>query len=335
MPDVPAPFALLALTQGAMVTQAVYAAAKLGIADTLSSGPLTAGKIAEQVDANPETTYRLLRLLSSYSVFAERDDGRFELTPMGDALRHDSPMSMRRIALLMGHPTHWEDWSLFTESVQTGEPSLPKLRGMSAWEYFGANPEYGAVFFGGMGNLSELETEPVVAAGDYSRFRKIVDVGGGNGTFLAAVLAKAVSSKGVLFAPPSVEGAQEVLEQGDVADRCTIETGSFLDSIPSGGDAYILKHILHDWAEPQAVKILKNIRSAISPNGTLQIVEFVLTEGNAPHVGKLVDLWLMLLVGGKERTTEQYSQLLASAGFRLTRVIATGSPISIVEAQPE
>jgi hypothetical protein len=334
MSSVPAPFALLELTQGSMITQAVYAAAKLGIADTLGDGPLTAAEIAERVDANPEATYRLLRLLASYSVFAERADGRFELTPMADALRADAPMSMRRIALLMGHPIHWEDWSHLADSVQTGEASLPKVRGMSAWEFFESNPEYAGVFFQGMSNLSDLETEPVAAGYDYSRFHKIVDVGGGRGNLLAAVLQKAADAKGVLFAPASAADAQELLEQSGVADRCTIENGFFLDSVPAGGDAYILKHIVHDWPEEQAVKILRNARDAMGPKGTLLLVEFVLGEGNEPHIGKLVDLWLMLLVGGKERTRAQYSELLAKAGFRLTQVVETASAISIVEAQP-
>jgi SAM-dependent methyltransferase len=334
MPSVPAPFALLELIQGAIVTQAVHAAAKLGIADTFRDGPLSADQVAEQVGANPDATYRLMRLLASHSIFAERPDGRFELTPMADALRADSPMSMRRIALLMGHPIHWEDWSYFTETVRTGEPSFPKVRGMGAWEYFGANPEYGAVFFEGMGNLSELETEPVVAACDFSRFNRIVDVGGGVGTLLAAILSKASNAKGVLFAPPSVEDAQGLLEHAGVADRVTIESGHFLESVPAGGDAYILKHIIHDWPEAQAVEILRNVRKSIAPGGRLLIMEFVLGEGNEAHSGKLVDLWLMLLVGGKERTEAQYRELLASAGFRLTSVTPTASALSIVEAEP-
>jgi hypothetical protein len=335
MPAAPAHLALLELIEGSMITQALYAATKLGMADTLSGGPLTADEIAQRADANPEMTYRLLRLLASYSVFAERDDGRFELTPMADALRGDASMSMRRLALLMGHPIHWEDWSHFTESVQTGEPSLPKLRGMSAWEYFGANPEYGAIFGQGMTNLSDLETEPVADAYDFSRFSKIVDVGGGRGTLLAAILRKAVSAKGVLFAPGSEQDAQQVLEQGGVAGRCTIENGSFIESVPAGGDAYILKHVIHDWPEEQALTILKNVRKSISPKGTMLLMEFVIPEDSKPHPGKLVDLWLMLLVGGKERTAEQYSELFTNAGFRLTNIVNTAAGISIVEGQPD
>jgi len=241
---------------------------------------------------------------------------------------------MRRIALLMGHPIHWEDWSHFLESVRTGEPSLPRTRGMSAWEYFGTNPEYAGVFFAGMGNLSELETEPVSAALDYSRFGRIVDVGGGSGALLAAILQRTPGSSGVVFAPTSVDDAQKVLAGAGVADRCTIEEGNFLESAPAGGDAYILKHIVHDWPPEQVVHILKNVRAAIGPRGRLLLMENVLPEGNEPHPGKLVDLWLMLLVGGKERTADEYQDVLQQAGFRITSITPTAAGLAVVEAEP-
>jgi O-methyltransferase domain/Dimerisation domain len=336
MPTLPATMGLLELIQGSIVTQSIYVAAKLGIADVLGDEPLTAEEIAQRVEAHPEATYRLLRLLSSYSIFAEQDDGRFTLTPMAEALRSDAPASMRGLALLMGHPTQWEDWSQLLDSVRTGEPGLPKLRGMGAFEYLDANPEYAMVFFQGMGSLSSLETDPLLAAYDFSRFGTIVDVGGGRGALLAAILEHASNSRGVLFdAPSATAGAEALFADVGVAGRCTIENGSYFDPVPAGGDAYILKHIVHDWAESAALAILKNVRDAISADGTLLLMEFVLAEGNVKHLGKLVDLWLMLLVGGKERTERQYAELLASAGFRLSRVVRTASALSIVEARPD
>lgn len=332
---VPAPIALLELTQGSMITQAIYVAAELGVADALSDGPLPAEEIARIVKANPEAVYRLLRLLSSYSIFAEQSDGRFKLTPMADALRSDTPNSMRGMAVLMGHPTHWEDWSHLVNSVRTGEPSLPKLRGMGAFEYLESNPEYGAVFNQGMTNLSDLETDPILAAYDFSRFNTIVDVGGGRGALLAGILQRATNSRGILFDARAVSsGAEALLEEAGVVERCTIEGGGLFDPVTPRGDAYILKHIVHDWPESKALEILKNVRDAISAEGRLLLIEFVPTQGNAQHPGKLVDLWLMLLVGGKERTSTQYSELLASAGFQLDRVVQTASPASIVEARP-
>lgn len=334
MPPIPAPFALLQMIMGSMTTQAVYAAAKLGIADVLAEKPMTASEVAERVNAHPEMTYRLMRLLASNGLFTEGEDRRFELAPLGDALRADAPLSMRPFALLIGDPIHWEDWSHFTESVQTGEPVVEKLRGMTTWDYVGANPEYGAVFFGGMGALSTLETEPVLAAYDFNQFKRIVDVGGGFGAMLTAILGKAPNATGVLSAPPSVEGAQHALEQNGVADRCTVDGRPFFEAVPADGDAYLLKHIIHDWPEQQCRKILENIRAAINPDGKLLVMEFVLPEGNEPHTGKLVDMWLHLLVGGRERTEAQYRELFASAGFRLTRIVPTETPLCIIEGEP-
>src|SRR5215471_14093768 len=179
--DQSAAFALLELTQGSVVTQAIYVAAKLGIADMLGEGPLSVEEIAKRAESVPEATHRLLQTLSGYSVFAERDDGRFELTPMASALRADAPTPMRDIALLMGHPLFWEDWGHLMESVQTGEASMPKVRGMGALEFLMANPDYAAAFLMAMANLSDPETDPIAGACDFSRFGKIIDVGGGRG----------------------------------------------------------------------------------------------------------------------------------------------------------
>lgn len=333
--DQSAAFSLLDLMQGSVITQAIYVAAKLGIADILSAEPMTAADIAKKAGAAPEAVYRLLRALSGYSVFAEREDGRFELTPMAGALRADGTDSMRGIALLMGHPLLWEDWGQLISSVRTGEASMPKLRGMGAYEFLMSNPEYAAEFFEGMASLSRPETNTVVAAYDFSRFGKIIDIGGGRGALLAEILKQATSSGGVLFDAPHATGdAGPVLEAAGVAGRCTIEHGSHFESIPVGGDAYILKHTLHDFSESQCLAVLKNIRDAISLDGTLLVIEYVLTGNNTRHIGNIIDLWLMLLLGAKERTSEQYTELLASAGFRLTRVIPTGSPVSIIEAVP-
>lgn len=333
--DQSAAFALLDLIQGSVITQAIYVAARLGIADILSGGPLTAGEVAKRSDADPEATYRLLRVLSGYSVFAERDDGRFELTPTADALRDDAPDSMRGIALLMGHPLLWEEWGHLFSSVRTGEANMPVLRGMGAYEFLMANPEYAVAFFQGMGSLSTPETGTVVAAYDFSRFGKIVDVGGGRGALLAEILKRASSSQGILFDAPHATGdAVPVLKAAGVAGRCTIENGSYFESVPSGGDAYILKHTLHDFTESQILAVLKNIRDAISADGALFVIEYVLTGNNTRHIGNIIDLWLMLMLGAKERTSAQYAELLASAGFKLARVIPTTSPVSIIEAVP-
>lgn len=333
--DQTAAFALLDLIQGSVVTQAIYAAARLSIADILSEGPLTAAEIAKRAGANEEAVYRLLRLLSGYSVFAEGEDGRFGLTPMASALRDEAPDSMRGIALLMGHPLLWEDWGYLLSSVRTGQPSMPTLRGMGAFEFLMSNPEYGAAFMQGMASLSAPETDPVVAAYDFSPFRTIVDVGGGRGALLAGILDRASGSTGILFDQPhATADAADVLKAAGVADRCTIENGSYFETVPAGGDAYLLKHTLHDFSEQQIRAVLKNVRNAISTGGALFVIEYVLPGGNTRHIGNIIDMWLMLLLGAKERTSQQYAELLASEGFRLASIIPTASPVSIIRAEP-
>ncbi|MFF3646543.1 methyltransferase [Streptomyces sp. NPDC002564] len=332
----PPPFALLELVQGAMVSQAIYVAAELRVAESLVDGPLKPGQIAEKVGADPDALHRLVRLLATYGIFAEQKDGRFKLTPMARALLKDHPMSMHGIAHLMGHPIHWEDWGHLVDAVRTGEPSLPKLRGMGAFEYLEANAEYGEIFIGGMGSMSSTETEPLLAAYDFARYATVVDFCGGRGDLLAGILNKTPSARGILSDPRvGTNGAGAFLAEQGVSGRCTIADGGLFDAVPEGGDAYLLKHILHDWPEPQALEILRNVRKAMNPGGRLLVMEMVIPDKiNGPHSGKLVDLWLMLLVGGKERTRDQYAELLAKAGFQLERVVQTPAAISIVEASP-
>jgi O-methyltransferase domain/Dimerisation domain len=333
--DQSAAYSLLGLIQGSVITQAISVAAKLGIADVLGDGPLPAEEIAKRVGSDPEATYRLLRTLSGYSVFAVQPDGRFELTPMADALRDGAPDSMRGMAVLMGHPMLWEDWGQLLSSVRTGEASMPKLRGMGAYDFFMANPEYAAVFFGGMGSLSGSETDPVLAAYDFSPFRTIVDVGGGRGTLLAGILSQTPGSRGVLYDSQfSAADAPSVLDAAGVAGRVTIENGTYFDKLPAGADAYVLKHILHDFAEPECLAILKNVRDAIAPDGKMLVIEYVLSENNERHIGNIIDLWLLLLLGAKERTLPEYTELFAKAGLKVIRAVPTTSPVSIIEAVP-
>lgn len=330
-----AAFSLLDLIQGSVITQAIHVAARLGVADLLSGGPLTAAEVAEKAESDPEATYRLLRMLSGFTVFAEREDGRFELTPMAGALRTDAPVSMRGMAVLMGHPLFWEDWGHLYETVRSGEANMPVLRGMPAFDFLMSNPEYMGTFFQGMANLSGPETEPVIAAHDFSRFGTIVDVGGGRGGLIAGILQRATGSRGILFdAPHGTAEAPQVLEAAGVAGRCAIENGSYFEKVPSGGDAYLLKHTLHDFTEEQCLGVLSNIRDAINADGSLFVVEYVLPGHNERHIGNIIDLWLMHLLGAKERTADQYGELFAAAGFTLSRVIPTGSPVSIIEAVP-
>ncbi|GAA0341122.1 acetylserotonin O-methyltransferase [Actinoallomurus spadix] len=333
--DQSAAYSLLDLIQGAVITQAISAAAKLGVADVLRDGPLPAEEIAKRVGSDPEATHRLLRTLSGYSVFAVRPDGRFELTPMAEALRDDAPDSMRGIAMLMGHPLLWEDWGHLLDSVRSGEANMPKLRGMGAYEFLMANPDYAAVFFQGMRSMSDPETDPVLAAYDFSRFRTVVDVIGGRGALLAGILARAPRTHGVLYDSESATAdAPQVFDAAGVGDRVTVKNGTFFDKLPAGADAYVLKHILHDFPESECLAVLKNVREAIAPDGRVLVIEYVLGGNNERHIGNIIDLWLLLLLGARERTLPEYTELFAKAGLKVVGAVPTTAPVSIIEAVP-
>jgi len=331
----PPPFALLGMIMGSMLTQAIHVAAVLDFAGILADGPLAAKEIARQAGSDPDASERLLRTLASFGIFTEDADGRFALTPLADALRADAPVSMRGMALLLGHPYQWEDWGHLIDSVRTGEPVMETLRGMGGYQFLAANPDFAQVFEGGMGTLSDLETVPVAEGYDYAKFDTLVDVFGGRGAVLAEILQRAPDTRGVLFDQRAEHlGAQKFLEEAGVADRASVDTGELFGTVPAGGDGYLLKHIVHEWPEAKSLEILRNVRKAIRDDGTVLLVEFVLPDGNAPHPGKLVDLWLMILMGGRERTRAQYAELLGKAGFELTRVIETASSAAIIEAKP-
>ena len=333
--DQSAVYSLLDLIQGAVVTQAISVAAELGIADVLADGPLTAAQIAGRVGSDPDATHRLLRTLSGYAVFAEQPDGRFELTPMADGLRADAADSMRGIALLMGHPLLWEDWGHLRTAVRTGEASLPQVRGVGAYEFLMANPEYAADFFRGMGSLSGPETDPVLAAYDFSQFGTVVDVVGGAGTLLAGILAKSAGTRGILYDLPFKTGAAPaVFDAAGVGERVTIAHGGPFDPLPAGADAYVLKHVLHDFPEAECLAMLRNVRDAVGPGGKVLVVEYVLSGGNERHIGNIIDLWLLLLLGAKERTLPQYTELFARAGLKVVGAVPTSSPVSVIEAVP-
>ncbi|AEF41213.1 methyltransferase [Hoyosella subflava] len=331
---VPAPVTLLELITGGWTAQALYVAAKFDIASVVADGPRTADEIAERVGTNPDATYRLMRALATHRIFTEDAQGRFALGPAGDPLRKDSPDTVRDLILMFGHPIHWEHWASLDYSVETGKPALEKLRGMPLFEFTENNEEFGTVFNRAMTSTSKMVTAPLLAAYDFSQFGVIADVGGGHGQLLAAILKQAPNSRGILFdLEPVVAGADAVLREAGVADRCTIAGGSFFEGVPENADAYVMKNIIHDWEDEKAKQILKHIRDAMNPAGKVLLMESVVPKGNAPHFSKWLDLEMLVQATGKERTEEQYRTLLASAGLTLTRVVPTVGPGSIVEAE--
>jgi hypothetical protein len=331
---VPPNVALLELIQGAWLTQAICVAAQLGIPEALRDGPLSADDVARRVGADPDATYRVMRALAANGVLRLRR-GRFRLTRVGHALRADHHGSMAPMAALVSSPEHWEHWGSLLHSVRTGSTAVEKLRGTSIFEYLDTNPDYAATFNDAMTGVSAVAIEMAVPLYDFTDCRLIVDVGGGHGALLAAVLARAPQARGVLFDLPSVvHGAGTLLDEAGVSGRCAVEGGSFFDAVPDGADTYLLKTVIHDWDDEQSLRILRNVRTAITSEGTLLLMELVLPEGAPPHPGMLLDLEMLVHAGGRERTAAEYADLLSRAGFRLTRVIPTAGPMSIVEAVP-
>ncbi|OBJ85103.1 hydroxyneurosporene methyltransferase [Mycobacterium sp. 1245852.3] len=317
---------------GAWVSQAITAVAELGVADALTGGPLPIDDLAAAVGADPDALYRLLRALISQGIFARRPDGRYELTPLAEPLRSDTPMSLTAVARFVGSREHREHWSLLTEAIRTGRSVIPTLRGKSFFDYLGDNPEFGRIFDDAMTSWSEVATGPVIDAYDFTPYRTIVDVAGGHGRLLAAILASSPTTQGVLYDLPHViAGATPLLQEKRVAERVRLVGGSFFDEIPTGGDAYILKHIIHDWNDDAALEILRNVRTAAATGARLLLIERIIPEDDGESRCKWVDME-MLLISGRERTVSEYRRLLDGAGFQMIRVVETASSLNVIEA---
>jgi predicted transcriptional regulator len=330
---VPPQVAMMEMITDAWAAQAITAAADLGIADALQNGPLPIDDLAAAVGADADTLARLLRGLIGRGLFKQLRDERYALTSLGDTLRSDADISLRAFARFVGSRQEREHWTHLTEAIRTGRAVIPELRGKPAFEYIAGEPELDAIFNDAMTNFSQLAIAPVIAEYDFSRYETIVDIAGGHGRFLAAILNATPQARGVLFDQPHVvAGAGALLEQHRVADRVRVAEGSFFESVTEGGDAYVLKHIIHDWPDDDALKILGNVRAAAGPGKHVLLVEFVLPGGHREFPGNWTDLEMHVANGARERTADQYGRLLGRAGFRMTRVVKTASPISVVEA---
>jgi hypothetical protein len=320
---------------GYWISQMVYVAAKLGLADRLVEGSKSADELAQETGTHGPALYRLLRALASVEVFSEDLNGRFRLTPLAESLRRDAPDSQWAMAVMMGEE-HYRCWGELLESVRSGETAFDRLYGRPIFEYLGSHPEQAAVFDAAMTAIHGRETAAMLDVYDLSEVKVLADIGGGNGTNLVGVLKRYPSMTGILFdLPHVVERAKETLEAAGVAPRCHLIAGDFFGAVPVEADAYFLRHIIHDWDDERAAAILRNIRTAMRPGAKLLVVEYVLPPGDAPSFGKLLDLNMLLLPGGVERTTEEFRVLLDAAGFCLTQVVPSAGGLSVVEAEPK
>lgn len=329
------PYDLMRLVNGFQLSQAIHVAAALGIADLLADGPRASDDLASKTATNAGALYRLLRALAAAGVFHEDDEKRFTLTPLGECLKSDAPVPVGSWAALIGRPNYWQAWGSLLYSVRTGENAFRHVNGASAWEYRSRNVEEGRIFDTAMAGLSRQVSKAIVEAYDFGIFGRVVDIGGGRGTILAAILAANPSLRGILFDQPHVvANAGPVLQAAGIADRCEITGGSFFEAVPEGGDAYLLKSILHDWNDAEAAQILRVCRAAIPAAGKLLLVEQVIAAPNEGLIGKMSDLNMLVTPNGRERTAEEFAELLTSAGLRLTSVIPTASAVSLIEAVP-
>jgi len=333
MPNTDAAGRLTLLISGYWVSQAVYAAAKLGLADLLKDGPRSAADLAAASGTKPELLFRLLRALASVGVFAETTSGVFTLTQTAALLQSDVAGSQRDLALMMGEE-HYEVWGRLVEALQTGKNAFEKQCGLPIFDYLAKHPEKGKIFDAAMVGIHGRETAAVLDAYDFSGIDKLVDVGGGNGSKLAAILRRYPSLRGLLYdLPHVVERARPQLQAAGVADRCETVGGNFFENVPNGGDAYLMRHIIHDWNDEQSLTILRNIHRAMVDDGRLLLVESVIPPGNEPFGAKFLDLTMMLIPGGKERTEVEYRALYEAAGFTLTHIVPTSTEISVIEGR--
>jgi hypothetical protein len=333
--DVPLQLTLQKMIQGFQMTQCIYVAARLGIADLLRDGPRTSEELAQVTGTHAPSLYRVLRLLSAIGLLTEGEDRSFALTPLGAYLQSGVPGSMRETVLLYAEKPFWHVWGNLLHSVETGEPSFHHVFGSALFEYNQQHPEHATLFDNMMTEWTASVAPTVAAAYDFSATRTLVDVGGGHGQMLASILAAHPSLQGVLLDLPTVvAGALPLLERAGIADRCQVIAGDFFTAVPEGLETYLLSRVIHDWDDERAMAILTRCHQAMQPGGKVLLVERVILTGGSPQLLVLESdvQMLVLSYGGRERTDAQYGALLSAAGFEVTLLIPVLLPFYIIEA---
>lgn len=331
-PQMPPAAQIIQMAGGLVISRAIFVLAELGIADHLKDGARSSEELAKATGTHADSLYRLLRFTSGLGFFVEDENRRFALTPLSAALQSDAPEQTRSTVQMLAGPTAWKGWGEFLHSVQTGETAMQKAFGQSLFDFLDANPDQSALFNGAMIGFTSEEKPAVVSAYDFSSVKTLVDVGGGNGSLLAAILLAHPTMKGILYdlPHPALE-ARHTFEAKQLTNRCQSIEGNFFDSIPDGGDCYLLSHVLHDWNDGKCLQILRNCRGAMQVGDKLLLVETIMPDGNDFHLAKFMDINMMAFTGGKERTVEEYASLLERTGFRLSEVTQTLD--SVIEAE--
>ncbi|WP_338868080.1 methyltransferase [Spirosoma sp. SC4-14] len=330
--ELPPPVQMLHLIAGFWSSQIIYVIARLGIADVFREGPQTAETVALQTNTHGPSIYRLLRAATSIGLFVGNQNKTFTITGLGKTLMTDSPGSHRDFAIAELGQEHYQGWGNLAYSIQTGTVAFQALSGQNVWDYYKDHPNDGQRFIMAMSNLSNSFNPAITHSYDFSQFDTVVDVGGAGGTLLCGILRDNPATKGVVFdLPHVVDHATTYIQEQGLSDRCRILPGDFFDRIPTDGDAYLLKFIIHDWNDEQAVNILKNCYQAMPDHARLLLIESVIPNSNEPNFGKLLDINMLVMTGGMERDADQYGQLLTKAGFHIRQIIPTPSPLQIIE----
>ena len=329
----PQPPALFLMATGYWLSQAIYVAAKLGLADLLKDGPKTCSALAGATGADGPALFRLMRALSSAGVFVHLPHDHFALSCVGESLQSHVPGSLRSIVITIGE-IHYQAWGDLLQSVRTGSPAFNNVFGTGLFEYLQRNSEAADAFNGGMTDLSSLLAYAVLMAYDFSGISSLVDIGGGQGKLLRRIVELNPGIKGMVFdLEPAIDAARHHLGS-DGCGRCAAVAGDFFASVPEGADAYILCGVIHDWDDDRSIRILRNCHTAMSKNGRLLLVEIVVPEAGANCFSKLLDLNMLVMTGGRERTRSEFGALLDAAGFRLARIVPTIAPQCVIEAVP-
>ncbi|MFM9611947.1 methyltransferase [Streptomyces niveiscabiei] len=311
------------------------AIAEIGIADQLVDGPLSADELAERTGNDPDGLYRVLRAMASKGVFTETSRRVFALTPLAEILRSDTPHSLRDVFRLQGKHFMRNAYAEIGYSIRTGRPAFDHVNGEELFTYLARHPEMNELFSGAMGNAAGQTQKSAVATYDLTGVRRLVDVGGAHGHLLASILSRYPDMKGVVFDQPHVvPGAERVLAEAGVLDRAELVGGSYLEAVPPAGDTYVISHVLHQLSDAEAITVLSNIRRVMDPAGQVLVIDPVIPEGDAPHPGKFMDITMMALSQGRDRTEAEFAEVFGKADLRLTGTVGLDAPSSVVIAAP-
>ena len=334
---VPPAIAMLRFLGGFRIARIIYVVAELGIADLLVDGAKTSAELAQATQTHESSLYRVMRSLASVGIFAQDDDGKFKLTPSAEYLAGDTPGSLRDAIKFLGQDWHWQVWGELPYSIKTGKPAFDRLFGQGLFEYY-LNPEAAETASNSKVSISSRASNSLMDNYDFSSTSTLVELGifAGAGSTIIPLLKAYPEMKGILLDFESaIAVAQPAIEQAGLTERCQLVSGNCVETVPSGGDTYILMFVIHNWDDEQAIKILQNCREAMTDTGKLLLVEMIMPEGNEPFVGKLIDLESLLTTpGGRERKEDEYRDLLVKAGFKIARIIPTQTANSIIEAVP-